>query len=192
MRTLVEKLQKVSGYECDSDVISYGLDGILSGFVTIILLVMLSLITHGYRDLLVFLLVQTIGVRHTGGYHAKTRIWCQILTLLSFGIVQVITRILCVCVDAKWICVIGGICSLYICFTAPVLNVKKPMTICERNKNKKKAQVFVIVLWIVMLASLFENTLKWVASSLLSNMLSILVFMFWGRRSYAYEKARNR
>lgn len=189
MKKIVEKLQNISGYECDEDVVVYGLGGIIGTFISIVLLVIVSYFIHGFRELLFFIPIHMVGVRHTGGYHAKTQLRCQALNIISFLMVYGLTRTLHM--DWLMICLLAGACSWYICQTSPVLNINKPMTTEEISGNRNKAKIFVAVLDIAIIFSLFIISFQWIAVTLLSNMIEIVIFMFLGRRLYAYEKERD-
>ena len=192
MRRFVEKLRNISQYECDEDVVIYGLEGIISALISIALLSMLSVLTNSVRDLLVFLPLHVVGVRFTGGYHAKTPVRCQLLTLVSFAMVYAFTNVFSLCVGECWILALSIISTLYICLASPVLNIRKPMTKDEIRVNRNKSRIFAIVIDCLVLISLVVISSKWMAASLLSNMLEISIFMFLGRRLYVYEKAKDR
>ena len=191
MEKWVEELQEISHYECDKDVVLYGLNGFISALVSIGLLVLTSFLNHGLKDLLVFLPIHMIGVRYTGGYHAKTPLRCQVLTVISYVMVHILTRFCLLYVDVKWICLVGEFCVLFIWLMSPVLNVKKPMTYSEIKINRTRARIFALLMGAMLFASVFAISSKWLAASLLSNLIEISIFMFLGRRLYVYEKAKN-
>lgn len=123
-----------------ADYIRYGLDVMLSTLLNLVCITVVSLIFGELLLGLVFVLVFVPIRSFTGGYHANTKIRCNlsVIAVLVFCIVgtgllsKLPMNILPVAVAIN-----SGIYILFFVLLAPVEHHNKPLSEEKRNRNKK-------------------------------------------------------
>lgn len=191
MKKIVENLKRVSGCDFEENVILYGLDGLASGITSVLILLLISVITGKIADLWCFLFIHMIGCRYTGSYHAKTRVRCQMLTVFSFLTVKLLTNAFFLYVDKHIMCYVLSLGVIYICLNSPVLNIAKPLPVKKIWKNKTKASIFFAFLGVLFFTLIFSDSYKWMASSIMANVIEVVFFMLVGKEVYECDKKKS-
>lgn len=122
------------------EIYKYGSDILIENIGTTIFLICLGFIFNKEISTLIFIAVFAGIRRYSGGYHAKTKLKCYILTITNWAVVIVLQRL-----QQKFGFTRFGI-ELIICcmvfmvmfFFAPVENPGKPLFERVRIVNKKK------------------------------------------------------
>ena len=188
IKHFVNKLQKASEYECPEDVILYGLDGIISGAISLFLLGVVGIWMCKLKELFVFLLIHVGVGRYIGGFHAKTRIRCQCITVASFVVVSLLSDWAANNLNKCAVYISALACVAFICIETPVINVKKILTVDEIKEKKNKTIVYMSIIAgvLTVITIVFEN--QWLISTLLLNLLDISFFIILGRRRVGFGK----
>ncbi len=83
---MIDKLIKISGKEYDKEIIEYGLAAMMNGVISIIIILFLAIIDGSLPQSIVYLLSNLLIYTQVGGYHAKTRLGCVLLTIINWKV----------------------------------------------------------------------------------------------------------
>ena len=185
---MIDKLIKISGKEYDKEIIEYGLAAMMNGAISIIIILFLAIIDGSLPQSIIYLLSNLLIYTQVGGYHAKTRLGCVLLTIInwkvaiSFFYMWINTPII------LWVmaCAIF-VTSIWIC--APVLHPNKAR-FGEKTKLEQKVKAVIRVLLGYIVLIIFWNIHKQeYAGILMMSISEIVIFMLIGKGVYAgYEE----
>ncbi len=124
-------------------VILYGMELLISTFIGIGLIAVISLIAHEPLAL-VFFLLAFAPLRHTaGGYHANTHFQCYMVFSGIFTLVIVLEKTLLI---TNTICWVMTIISTFIVFAlAPCVPNNKPINEEGRQRNRKFSCILICI-----------------------------------------------
>ena len=133
------------------EIYKYGSDILIENIGTTIFLICLGFIFNKEISTLIFIAVFAGIRRYSGGYHAKTKLKCYILTITNWAVVIVLQRL-----QQKFGFTRFGI-ELIICcmvfmvmfFFAPVENPGKPLFERVRIVNKRKTLIITLMVIII-------------------------------------------
>ena len=136
------------------EIYKYGSDILIENIGTTIFLICLGFIFNKEISTLIFIAVFAGIRRYSGGYHAKTKLKCYILTITNWAVVIVLQRL-----QQKFGFTRFGI-ELIICcmvfmvmfFFAPVENPGKPLFERVRIVNKRKTLIITLMVIIISLS----------------------------------------
>lgn len=133
----------------EKEIIIYGLKIMGSNFLTIFLIIILSLYIKQFEISIIYLSVLILLRRNTGGYHAKTYMGCLLTTVTGFVMIAFLNNKL----NQDFKIIIGTSFLIYsilkIYITRPQVNKNKFVkeeTIVKSNKRKNK--------WLIIFALL--------------------------------------
>lgn len=151
----------------DVEVISYGIELLLSSVVNLILVLMIGTYFFGILKTIAFILVFCPLRQFSGGFHANSYLGCSIGFLVLFlGIGSVIQFI-----EYGWICFL--ICIVLICFIlfiSPIDTENKRLDHGLREKCKKRIRLIlgIELITVVILFSLGQTEFLQIAVAALS------------------------
>lgn len=153
---------------------NYGIEVLISSIINILTILLCSLffntVWHGIIFLIVFVPLRTT----LGGYHAKTRIKCFLISVLLYGAISSLQLILNLPLHslAIWMLLLL-ITTTYILLCKPIDNVHHPIKQSIKSKNKTLSLIFIIIDFIVCFIGIVASP----NSSLMQfSILSILAF----------------
>lgn len=120
--------------EEEKEVCAYGMELIISGIISVVLVLIIGLITGNIWYAIVYNIMMIVIRRYTGGYHADTHLGCNICYCGVFLISLIILRIqLLVKGDVlTWIIAAAG--YLIIVLNAPLEHHNKRLTFEQKHK----------------------------------------------------------
>lgn len=148
-------LRKVEVEE-EKDIYVYGLELIISGMLGAMLILLTGFIFHVQLYSIIFLAI-IIPVRmYTGGYHADSRIVCDIVFVSSFISTVVITQYCLKNNYSEIVWIITLVSMLIICAYAPLENDNKPLTDTQKVKYKTISIIMYII--IISISAILDIT----------------------------------
>ena len=137
---------------------------------------------------LIFIAVFAGIRRYSGGYHAKTKLKCYILTITNWAVVIVLQRL-----QQKFGFTRFGI-ELIICcmvfmvmfFFAPVENPGKPLFERVRIVNKRKT--LIITLMVIIISLSIRIKLPDASFAILVVLIEVALLIIWGKELPVYFK----
>lgn len=147
--------------EEDKEVYNYSIDILLSLVLDTVLILVIGIVMKHFSVSVVFALLFPILRKHTGGYHAKTKLQCRIVsTVLVFIAISIVTFMQDISGILK-IVYLGVVVSFYLIITyffVPIENNFKPLDETNRRHNKKVSVIYGILIFLVELIMLFYNS----------------------------------
>ena len=159
----ISNLLKRSGACRDEDyaVVSYGIELIVTSFIGVICIIVLSVILGKPFSWMSFLL-SFVPLRTTaGGYHAKTHLSCYLLSSAVFALSLVLA------ISAVWglyVTLAGMSFSLIVIwFLAPIEAENKPLRADTYRSNKRRSRVIIVLEVVVVVIALLRGngTICW-------------------------------
>ena len=155
------------------EIYKYGSDILIENIGTTIFLICLGT--------LIFIAVFAGIRRYSGGYHAKTKLKCYILTITNWAVVIVLQRL-----QQKFGFTRFGI-ELIICcmvfmvmfFFAPVENPGKPLFERVRIVNKRKT--LIITLMVIIISLSIRIKLPDASFAILVVLIEVALLIIWGK-----------
>lgn len=185
---MLKRLIEISERDYDIEIIRYGMAAMVNGVVSITIILMLGIIDKKLIESAIYLLSNLIIYTQVGGYHAKTRLGCIVLTIINWNIAVRHYEIWINIPITFWIiaCMVFG-SSIWIC--APVLHPNKAR-FGETAPVEQKVKAIIKVLLGYIVVIIFWNTHKQeYAGVLMMSITEIVIFMLVGKGVYAgYEE----
>lgn len=116
-------------------VYTYGIELLLSFFISVSLILIVGTLTHRFVETLIFLFLFVSIRQMTGGYHAKTYFRCQIVTVGTFLLILLASYHLHPNITLHIILLVSG--GVFILLFGPIENKHKPLSPAIKAKNKK-------------------------------------------------------
>lgn len=149
MRTFVERLISISGKDSNVEVVLYGLQTMLDGGVSLIILMSMGFYFDKITYTVLYIIFSTLINRSTGGYHAATRLGCGVITMCMFYIAIFIPERLQQYLSIYSFLLGGTISALIVWLLAPVVHPDKPLTIQCFYRNRLSARVFFVLFLLI-------------------------------------------
>lgn len=164
----------------DYELYHYGLFIVLSEVLFLLFTLLVGAIFNITLPSIVFFVTFSIIRRFAGGFHAKTELHCQIISL-SFLFFSVVT----IKYSSKHINDFNVICGVLICMILLILfspsdTPQKPLSISER-KMFKKITFFVSIIFFVIIFALLKYNIKEYAIAIVCAFLLETVLVILGR-----------
>lgn len=164
------------------EIYKYGSDILIENIGTTIFLICLGFIFNKEISTLIFIAVFAGIRRYSGGYHAKTKLKCYILTITNWAVVIVLQRL-----QQKFGFTRFGI-ELIICcmvfmvmfFFAPVENPGKPLFERVRIVNKRKT--LIITLMVIIISLSIRIKLPDASFAILVVLIEVALLIIWGKK----------
>lgn len=132
----------------EREIYSFGIECMILKAIHVISYVFLAIIMHQLFELLIMLSVLILLRKNAGGYHAKTRIGCYIVSCMTVYLSLLFHKL----VDIDEIYFIGWIlCSVMIFLLAPIDNANKRMDQIEKSYYKKVTRKILVIIGIAVL-----------------------------------------
>lgn len=150
---LAKKLAECSDADKE-EIYIYGLELIISTFLGLISILILSCLLSSFTSGLVFIFVFVPLRLFIGGYHAATYSKCFVISNISYLIVLLVRDITLEMFPMWiWYFLLIGMCC-YIIKNAPIINSAQPINESKQKRNKKMTKFILIadIVWIVYLA----------------------------------------
>lgn len=127
------------------DVLAYGYELVLSTLFTSLLIVVTSALMGESLTGLIFIIFYVPVRVCAGGYHAKTFIGCNFITIAFFAGLVLVYRVGTIYFNAfVWLCTLF-VSIITILFLAPHENSNQPMTPERRMKNRKNLKIRLLI-----------------------------------------------
>lgn len=123
--------------EGDFELYHYGLFIMMSDALLFIFTLILGIAFGIVLSSFVFFAIFFIIRRFAGGFHAKTELQCQIISLLCMVISLISIKYFFNIVDEKCLLIIQLICTLVLPIISPADTPQKPLSKSEKKKFKK-------------------------------------------------------
>lgn len=123
----------------DAAVYSYGLELMISTFLSILEVIIISFILSEPLAGVLYMLA-FIPIRSTaGGYHATTHLYCQLTFAISFTIFILAAKLLAAYILPVYLVAISVMNLITVLILSPIGTSKKPMTELKRKTNRKRS-----------------------------------------------------
>lgn len=185
---MIKRLIEISGRDYDEEIIRYGMTAIFNGIVSITIMLILGAINKKILESAIYLLSNLMIYTQVGGYHAKTRLGCIVLTVINWKISVSYFEIWTNAPKEIWIMAfIVNFIILWIC--APVLHPNKAR-FGEKVTMQQKIKAIVRVLLGYIVIIIFWNLNEQdYAGILMMSISEIVIFMLIGKGVYKrYEE----
>lgn len=135
--------------------LSHGIDIVINDSINFLSILVISAAAGDFLQGLIYILVFTSMRRHSGGWHASTKLFC----FLSFQIVFIILLLCHTYIKSTLLITLLYIISTaYIMKNAPVQHLYNPLTESEISENRKKLLRNLFVIMIVFIAFSLNNS----------------------------------
>lgn len=173
----------------DLEVIIYGLKILLQGFLMIMILGILGIVTNYKKETLVFLICSIIGIGTMGGYHCNRLRNCILLTFFLWFTTIGFSDLFNVIINFIGIRNIEFILFLAVLLLAPAEHINKPLE--KVLKIKLKTVAICEFLFAIILVTSFYNTDQRLANILLINIVEVVISMIIGKGVNINAKRKN-
>ncbi len=153
----------------------YGFKLIISDIINFSIVLLLGTILNSTINAIIFLLLLLLVRRYTGGFHAKTFVFCRLCMIVSFVSVLALSYLqqMFECPIA-WNFTVNILCIVLISVFAPVEHHNKPLNEMQRKNNRKKAIISSIL---VSVLSLVLHKFGYQEGVFISNTLLLIVIL---------------
>lgn len=142
----------------EAEIVRYGLEMTVLKFTFFVAALFISLLMDSFWQFIIFILLFSVLRSYAGGYHAKTRIWCFLQSMLL-----IITAIMIINITQKFtyiiipLSLIALAASAAIWRLAPVDTKNKRLNFDEKVSLRKKTRITLAVEIIIGIASFILN-----------------------------------
>lgn len=132
------------------DVVRYGIEIVLLKILFFLTILFIGIITNSVVNILIFMLFYKPLRTYAGGYHAKTRIGCYIVSVLMLLLMLISVKLVSN-FDAltNAVYVIAVISGVIIWILAPVETSNKPLDMVEKSRYRLISRIILLVEFIV-------------------------------------------
>ena len=115
--------------------LNHGIDILTNDGINMIVLLMISVLAGDLFHGIIYILVFTSMRKHSGGWHASTRLRC----FLSYQVVFMLMLLCARWITNSWMNIFLFLISIsYIIKNAPVQHIYNPLSECEKLENRRK------------------------------------------------------
>lgn len=168
--------------EKDMEVYQYGAEITISSLLNIILVMLVSIATNDIISGIIFLNIFIILRQFSGGYHATTYFRCNIVFLITYITVLLMSKYIIV---SFWInCTFSLLGIIAMVLFAPVPNIHKLLEEDECKIHKRKSIISYIAFSIIgiIIAEICDFYSKVIFFTLMSIVILIIIEIFMQRR----------
>lgn len=134
----------------DIDVVRYGIEIVLLKILFFLTILLIGIITNNVVNILIFMLFYKPLRTYAGGYHAKTRIGCYIISVLMLFLMLISVKLVSMFDSlTNAVYVIAVISGVIIWILAPVETSNKPLDTAEKNRYKLISRIILLVEFLV-------------------------------------------
>ncbi len=163
----------------DQEIIRYGLELIVIKALFTLSAIIIASNLNSFWECIVFLIAFSIIRTSAGGYHAKTRIQCFVMSMLmiiiNISIVKLVTQYIAIYYAMIPLALMSGV---VICFLSPVDTDNRPLDADEKIRFKRRTRV-ILCLELVLVFLLEVLNLRTISTVLLlaTVFMAILLIM---------------
>lgn len=163
----------------EKEIYQYGYILILDGLLDTIVLLLYGLIIHKFLATVLFILVFTTARMFSGGYHARSRWQCILITFISCFISINYSESLIGLFERK-VCLVIGLVICYVIFIlfAPIENSNKPLEEEDIQINKIKSLVLLSLYAIIIAVTSIYNVIY--SDVIFITLMEVTLFMIIG------------
>lgn len=166
--------------ENEYELYHYGLFVVLSDLWLFIFTLMMGVIFKIALSSVVFFVIFFVIRRFAGGFHAKTELHCQMISL-SFLFLSVLTiKYLFFCISGKYLLVINLVCVIVLNLVSPADTPQKPLTISER-KMFKRITGFIGMVFLVINGILSYFKVQFIGAPIVCAFVLETILVIFGR-----------
>lgn len=143
-------------------VIIYGLEIIISSFVTFVILLLIGIYFHYVKEALLFTLLYCPLRQYAGGYHASSYINCTACMSGSFWILIHIWKMVITNMIPISVVIVSVLVFLFIWNVIPVQTKNKPLESYENKRYRKKGRGILTAEGCIGIFSILCS-IKWIA-----------------------------
>jgi accessory gene regulator B len=145
--------------EAEAEIYQYGIKHIIINMVTLIIVSLLATVGHTWIAT-IFFFVGFMPIRLiAGGYHAKTPLGCNILSLVIYSMNMILVYSAYVYVTDAIVISTGTIISIIIFIIAPVDHKNRTLEAREYSKAKKRCRIMgLLIISLGVIMSLLPET----------------------------------
>ena len=155
----------------------YGLELLFSSAVSTILLLVLGIVIGALVESIIFIVVFSALRIFAGGFHSRSFILCNLLTVLNFVIVLVIYRYFSEILFSPVVfSIVFGLSFIICLFFAPVENINNPINYVLQKRHKIKALIVIIIDAIIFIIFVYSFKMTQI-TIMLPTLVSVDVFM---------------
>lgn len=182
MKNMTKKLISYTGECHNEEVVLYGIQTLIDGAATLLVMIGLGVCLKKIELTLLYVIFTFVLARCTGGYHAKTRVRCMLVTILMYLVAVFLPQYMESRVSILWVSIIDMFCVTVVWLMAPVGHPDKPLGKMVSERNKKIARTFSggVALGVIVLC--INRSL--VGFALLVNLIEIVLSMMAGKIYY--------
>lgn len=159
------------------DLYIYGLELLFSSVVSTILLLVFGIIVGALIESIIFIVVFSAIRIFAGGFHSRSFILCNIITVLNFVIIFIIYRCFSEILFSPFVySIVFGLSFVLCVLFAPIENNNNPIGDDLKTKNKTNALIVLTIDVIVFFVFLYGFKITQITILLLT-LLSVDVFM---------------
>lgn len=153
---IISSMKKNISDDIDDEIISYGLEIIITKAVFIAIIIFLGIITKCFPDVIAFIIAFTVIRQYGGGYHADTRIRCFILSVLTLFLDIVMIKLAELgFISMLFLIIITLLSVVYIWIVAPIDTKNKRLDADEIVHYGKRVKVVILILCLIVCILLF-------------------------------------
>lgn len=153
---IISSMKKNISDDIDDEIISYGLEIIITKAVFIAIIIFLGIIIKCLPDVIAFIIAFTVIRQYGGGYHADTRIRCFILSVLTLFLDIVMIKLAELgFISMLFLIIITLLSVVYIWIVAPIDTKNKRLDADEIVHYGKRVKVVILILCLIVCILLF-------------------------------------
>lgn len=166
--------------EEDYELYHYGWFVVLSDLWLFIFTLIIGVIFDITLSSIVFFVVFFLIRRFAGGFHAKTELHCQIISLsfLFFSIAAI--KYIFINIDNVYLFIIHLICVIVLPLVSPADTPQKPLSLNEKNQFKRIIGCIGVALFIVNCVLLYFN-IKFLSTAIICAFVLETILVIFGR-----------
>lgn len=173
------------------DVYTYGFELLISTFMSVTVILFLSIFFNAFKDTCYFLIGFIVTRLICGGFHAKKNLTCFLTTLFNYAFFLFV--VLSLNKDFEnYIMLVGTIVSCsFILFFSPCANQNNPMSEYRKKQNKKYGFVLILFLIFFLSYTLITRNIPYYYLSFLIGVFSVSTSLLIAKIQTLFNKRRS-
>ena len=164
----------------DYELYHYGWFVVLSDLWLFLFTLIFGIIFNIMLSSIVFFVTFFFIRRFAGGFHAKTELHCQLISLSFLFISIVAIKYLFINIDNRYLFIIDLICVIVLPLVSPADSPQKPLTLNERKQFKRIVTCIGVILFAVNCILLYFK-IKFVAAAIICAFVLETILVIFGR-----------
>ena len=150
----------------DEDIYKFGIECAVLKIIHYVTYIIIGILLHMIVPMIVSLSVFLPLGSKAGGYHARTRMRCYIISCCVVTLICILDKI---CIP-QWLLIVETVISnVSVALFSPVANVNRPLSLIEIKKFKKQSVIILLITDIVIfICGFFKcGATKWLINGLM-------------------------